>query len=74
MKFWSKKAADLTVGETMKFTCVLTVVLTAIGLAINVMIYKYDKICEAISDAKYYIKNKFTSKKGKRVAEENGLY
>lgn len=74
-KFLNMKARDMTIGQTFKFTILLTVAFTAIYMGILWAIYKIEDIMTMLSDAKNYIKAKFFPKKGKRVAdEENGLY
>lgn len=53
--FWSKKMMDMTVGDTLKFTGIVTVSSVALGLAIgywdDISYWFYDKFKRKVTPA-----------------------
>lgn len=74
-KFMNKKCTDMTVGETMKFTVILTVALSAVTYGMMIIVFKIDDIMSAFGEFRDKISDSMAGYKGKRVMdEEDGLY
>lgn len=68
-RFMNKKYTDMTVGEGIKFTVLLTVAVSAVYFAIWWTMIKIDKIVDVLDCAWNRIKATFSRKK-KWVTEE----
>lgn len=74
-KFMSKRYMDMTIGETMKFTLIMTAVLSAVTYGMMYIVFKIDDIVSACGEFKDMISDRIARYKAKRISEEDeGLY